>query len=337
MTAPLHPDRVLFQGERPYPCLPACDHYAGTEKLMLKSLALQRQMGAVFDVTCDCEDGAPAGREREHAQLVASLIASSENAHSRVGVRIHDISHPHWRDDLQIILEGAGARLAFVTLPKATCASEVATMIAAAAEIATALGLKRHIPIHALIETHGALREVHQIASLPDVECIDFGLMDFVSAHHSAVPGAAMKSPGQFTHPLVVRAKCEIAAAAHAAAVVAAHNVTTELHDLGVVREDARRARQEFGFLRMWSIHPDQIRPIVESMQPDFAEAQEAADILLSAGAADWGPIRHNGRLHDRASYRYYWSLLQRARITGVEIPSAAREAFFAADASAAS
>jgi citrate lyase subunit beta / citryl-CoA lyase len=332
MTTPLHPDNVLFQGERPYPYLPACDHYAGTEKLMLKSLALQRQMGPVFDVTCDCEDGAPAGREREHAQLVASLIASAENAHDRVGVRIHDFSHPHWRHDLEIVLGGAGDRLAFITLPKATCAAEVAAMGAAAAEIAGANGLKRRIPLHALIETHGALREVHQIASLPDVECIDFGLMDFVSAHHSAIPGAAMKSPGQFTHPLVVRAKCEIAAAAHAAGVVAAHNVTTELHDLSVVREDARRARHEFGFLRMWSIHPDQIRPIVESMQPDFAEAQEAAEILLAAGAADWGPIRHNGRLHDRASYRYYWSLLQRARITGVDIPAAARETFFAAE-----
>jgi citrate lyase subunit beta/citryl-CoA lyase len=39
-----------------------------------------------------------------------------------------------------------------------------------------------------LIETPGALHEVWQIAALPRVESIDFGLMDFVSAHHGAIP-----------------------------------------------------------------------------------------------------------------------------------------------------
>jgi citrate lyase subunit beta/citryl-CoA lyase len=69
-------------------------------------------------------------------------------------------------------------------------------------------------------------------------------------------------------------------------------------------------------------------------MQPDFLETREAADILLAASAADWGPIRHQGRLHDRASYRYYWALLQRAAVTGVDIPETVRTAFFSQSAS---
>jgi hypothetical protein len=73
----------------------------------------------------------------------------------------------------------------------------------------------------------------------------------------------------------------------------------------------------EFGFLRMWSIHPRQIQPIVEAMRPDFAEVTEAAGILLAAQNADWGPISWEGKLHDRASYRYYWELLRRAHATG--------------------
>ena len=75
-------------------------------------------------------------------------------------------------------------------------------------------GLARPIPAHVLIETHGALREVEEIAALPGIETLDFGLMDFISGHHGAIPAAAMKSPGQFEHPLVARAKCAIAAAA---------------------------------------------------------------------------------------------------------------------------
>ena len=91
----------------------------------------------------------------------------------------------------------------------------------------------------------------------------------------------------------------------------------------------ARRARSEFGFLRMWSIHPRQIQPIVEAMRPDFAEVTEASGILLAAQNADWGPISWEGKLHDRASYRYYWELLRRAHATGVKLPAEARHRFF--------
>ena len=97
-----------------------------------------------------------------------------------------------------------------------------------------------------------------------------------------------------------------------------------------VIRNDALRARNEFGFLRMWSIHPNQIMPIVEALRPDFSEVETATAILAAAQDTDWAPIAHEGKLHDRASYRYYWELLERAHITGMQIPSAAREAFFA-------
>ena len=56
-----HPSQVLFSGEKPLPILPAVDHYAGSEKLMKKALQLQNELGPIFDITCDCEDGAHAG------------------------------------------------------------------------------------------------------------------------------------------------------------------------------------------------------------------------------------------------------------------------------------
>jgi citrate lyase subunit beta/citryl-CoA lyase len=332
MQAALHPAAVLYRDTKPFPLLPACEHYAGSEKLIGKALALQRTLGPVFDVTCDCEDGAPAGAEREHARMVAAAINSADNRFGRVGVRIHDIGHPHWRDDLQIVVGSAGARLAYVTFPKVGGREDVQTMLTALAAIAKLNGIERTIPAHVLIETHGALREVEQIAALPGIETLDFGLMDFVSDHHGAIPASAMRSPGQFEHPLIVRAKCEIAAAALGNGIVPSHNVTTDFRDTARVAADARRARQEFGFLRMWSIHPNQIEPIVEAMRPDFGEVDEAVAVLLAAQAADWGPIRREGRLHDRASYRYYWELLVRAHATGMELPAEVRHRFFTAN-----
>ncbi|MCL2523828.1 MAG: aldolase/citrate lyase family protein [Betaproteobacteria bacterium] len=324
-----HPKDILFAGERPFPVLPAVDHYAGSEKLMMKALQRQQELGPIFDITCDCEDGAHAGAEREHAEMAAALIMSDGNRFNRVAARVHDVSHAHWRQDMEILVRSAGARLPFLTLPKPCSAADVQTQIDALRQIEKQCGLGREIPVHVLIETHGALRDVWRIAALPGVESLDFGLMDFVSGHHGAIPGAAMKSPGQFEHPLVVRAKCEISAAALACGVVPTHNVTTELQDIATIRSDARRARREFGYLRMWSIHPNQIVPIVEAMRPDFSEVEAAAEILIAAQDKDWGPIQHAGKLHDRASYRYYWELLARAQVTGMAIPDTAKGRFF--------
>ena len=324
-----HPRDALFAGERALPALAACDHYAGAEKLIAKALELQATLGPIFDVTCDCEDGAEAGRETEHASMVAEAIRSDRNAHGMVGVRIHDYTHAHWRKDVEIVVGGAGQALAFVTLPKCESAAQAAEMIGYIQECARRAGRERPMPVHVLIESIGALHEAWQIAALPHVETLDFGLMDFVSAHHGAIHAANMRSPGQFEHPLLVRAKAEIVSAALAHGVVPSHNVSLDLKNPDNVLRDARRARNEFGFLRMWSIHPSQIQPIVDAMKPALDEVADAAAILLAAQRSHWGPIQYKGELHDRATYRYFWQVLQKAKTTGVEIPQEAREAFF--------
>jgi citrate lyase subunit beta / citryl-CoA lyase len=65
----------------------------------------------------------------------------------------------------------------------------------------------------------------------------------------------------------------------------------------------------------MWSIHPAQIRPSSTPSRP-AAEVDQAIEILQAAQAAHWAPIRHHDTLHDRASYRYFWQVLERAHRT---------------------
>jgi citrate lyase subunit beta/citryl-CoA lyase len=318
----MHPSEVLFQGKRQPVSIPVCDHYAGSEKLMRKSIALQQELGPVFDITLDCEDGASTGNEEAHARLVASLIAAKDNRFNRIGARIHDITHPCFEQDVAIICEQA-ARLAYLVVPKAENIADVSHAIDIINRHAHTAG-RSDLPVHVLIESHGALTDVRAIAALPQVECLSFGIMDFVSAHYGAIPGNAMRSPGQFTHPLVVRAKLEIAAACHAHGKVPSHNVTTEIKDTVVVASDAQRASAEFGYTRMWSIHPHQIKPILKSLAPRSSEINEASNILTEAQNVQWGPIQHNGRLHDRASYRYYWTILRRAKLSGLTLPESA-------------
>ena len=316
----MHPSDVLFEGTHQPVSLPACDHYAGSEKLMRKSMLLQQQLGPVFDITFDCEDGAAAGNERAHAVLVGELIASDDNRFGRIGARVHEPGSPHFEADVASICGRAAKQLAYVVIPKVNGAGQLRDAILTVRRHAQAAG-RAALPIHALIETHGALKEVWEIAALPEIECLSFGIMDFVSAHYGGIPAAAMKSPGQFSHPLVLRAKLDIAAACHAHGKVASHNVCTEIRDLSVVANDAAQAARQLGYGRMWSIHPDQVRPILDAFTPDERDIDDAVAILCKAQDADWGPIQHDGKLHDRASYRYYWTVLQRARRNGHALP----------------
>jgi citrate lyase subunit beta/citryl-CoA lyase len=176
--------------------------------------------------------------------------------------------------------------------------------------------------LHALIESPLAVHNAFGIAAHPRVQSLSFGLMDFVSAHGGAVPASAMGAAGQFSHPLVVQAKLSIASACHAHGKTPSHCVVTEFNDAQAMQTAASRAAYEFGFTRMWSIHPSQVRPILAAFSPSAVEVEQAADILQAAVEADWAPIQQGGQLHDRASYRFFWSVLERAHATGHALPA---------------
>ena len=323
-----HPAVALYEpGEAVAAPLPVCDHYCGVEARMRKSLELQAELGPVFDVTLDAEDGAPVGGEIEHAHLIAAMLAGEGNRFGRVGARLLPIEHPHFAEVARIVLASAKAP-AYLMLPKPR---HVADIDLAAATI-SALG-GHSVPLHALIETHGALQQVQALAAHPRIESLSFGLMDFVSAHRGAIPASAMGARGQFEHPLVLRAKLEISAACHAHGKTPSHCVVAEFKHPSALMEAASKASRQFGYTRMWSIHPAQIRPIVDAFTPTVAEVDQAIEILAAARVADWAPIQHRQTLHDRASYRYFWHLLQRAHATsyagGEQLPAEVRAAYF--------
>ena len=338
----LHPAQALFDPDDVAAAtLPVCDHYCGVEVRMRKSLQLQAELGPVFDVTLDNEDGAPVGAEVQQAQLIGELLASADNQFGRVGVRLLPVVHPLFETVLQTVLRaGRGGRFApaYFMCPKPRGLADVQQAVAAI-DAALLQHQLAPVPVHVLIETHTALRDVWAIAAQPRVQSLSFGLMDFVSAHRGAIPASAMgvtATGGQFDHPLVLRAKLEIAAACHAYGKVPSHCVVTEFKDSAALAAAARMASQRMGYTRMWSIHPAQVRPIVDAFAPAAADVEQALQIISAAQAAQWAPIRHGDTLHDRASYRYFWQVLQRAHATsfagsGHALPEHVRAAWFSA------
>lgn len=304
---------------------------------MIKSLALQAELAqefgtCVFDVTLDCEDGAPVGAEVDHAYMVAALVNQAQCATkniavqslSRIAVRVHPVDHPSFERDVEIILSGAGSGICHLMLPKVESVADIERAVLAIDSVWKSSSHREELAIHALIESPLAVQRAASIAAHPRVESLSFGLMDFVSAHGGAIPASAMglnpfRQEGdldQFSHPMVVRAKLDISAACHASGKVPSHCVVTEFKDSFAVELAAKRASRELGFSRMWSIHPDQIRPILRAFAPIDNEIEQASEIICAAHTAAWAPISLGGKLHDRASFRYYWNVLERAHQT---------------------
>ena len=316
----VHPRDILLGAQAATGSLPVCDHYSGIEARMRKSLQLQAEMmeefgACVFDVTLDCEDGAPVGGEADHAAMVVALVALAKSR-PRVAVRVHPVNHLAFESDIATIAGKVGDQLSHIMVPKVESVQDVVKTVEALSNAGA-----DHLPIHVLIESPAAVHQAFDIAAHPRVQSLSFGLMDFVSSHGGAIPAHGMSSSGQFIHPLVIRAKLEIASACHANSKTPSHCVVTEFNDAAAITLAARRAFHDFGYTRMWSIHPNQIRPILAAFAPTEGEIEDATKIIAAAAREDWAPISFEGKLHDRASYRYYWQVLERAHQTGSTLP----------------
>ena len=309
---------------------------------MVKSLQLQVEMmeefgACVFDVTLDCEDGAPVGGEEDQANMVAALANTAQAApeliaksvQRRVGARLHAVDHPSFESDVEIVVGGAAQSLSYIMIPKVESVADVDRAVAAVGALVRPGQRPTPLPLHVLIESPAAVHNAFDIAAHPRVQSVSFGLMDFVSAHGGAIPSSAMgvraasddQTLDQFHHPLVLRAKTEISSACHAHGKVPAHCVVTEFRDTDALRKAARFAATALGYTRMWSIHPNQIRPILQAFSPSSDEVELAARIIGQAVEHEWAPISVQGSLHDRASYRYFWQVLERAHQTGGVLP----------------
>ena len=186
--------------------------------------------------------------------------------------------------------------------------------------VEAACGPERALPVHVLIEGHGAARGLGD--RRPRRRGVDrLGLMDFVSWPPRRHPGNAMKSPASSSIRWWCALKADITAARARQRRGASHNVTTELQDVAVIRRDAERPGASSATRGMWE-HPP---------QPDPADHRgDAARLLRGRGSrGDCAPRRTmpGARSATGAPARprvlpLLRELLQRARNTGWSAPA---------------
>ncbi len=233
-------------------------------------------------VFLDLEDAcAPLAKPSARKNIVAALNEGGWGQRLRV-VRVNDwTTHWTYRDVIEVV-EGAGANLDCIMLPKVADAAQVQALDILLTQIEKTNGLEvGKIGIEAQIETAQGLINVNDIAfASPRIETIIFGPADFMASINmkSLVVGALHPDyPGDPFHYILM----QILMAARARGVHAIDGPFLQVRDVPAFEEVAKRSAM-LGFDGKWVLHPGQIEPANEIYAPS-QEDYDHAELILDA------------------------------------------------------
>jgi citrate lyase subunit beta/citryl-CoA lyase len=275
---------------------------------------------AADQVFLDLEDSvAPSVRPEARASIVKALNEIDWGRRIRA-VRVNDVRTQWFYQDVIAVVEGAGANLDAIILPKVNRPEDVYMLDMLLFQIETARGLARRIGIEAQIETAEGMANVEQIARASRrLETLIFGPGDYAASIGAPVlniGGHDFDYPGHLWHAALSR----IVVAAKAAGLEALDGPYGAYQDIEGLRTSALMARQ-LGCDGKWAIHPSQIEPLNEIFSPtgaELARARAIHDRYMKALAGEGvGSIALDGDLVDAASLRLAERTLARGRASG--------------------
>jgi citrate lyase subunit beta/citryl-CoA lyase len=255
---------------------------------------LEKAKGLPADqVFLDLEDAcAPLAKPGARKNIVAALNEGGWGDKIRT-VRVNDWTTEWTHRDVIEVVEGAGAELDCLMLPKVADAAQVQALDLLLTQVEKANGLEvGRIGIEAQIETAQGLVNVNEIAfASPRIETIIFGPADFMASigMRSLVVGALHPDyPGDPFHHILV----SILMAARARGVQAIDGPFLQVRDVDAFREVAKRSAV-LGFDGKWVLHPGQIDAANEIYAPS-QEDYDHAELILDA--YDWYTSEAGGK-----------------------------------------
>jgi len=276
-------------------------------------------------VFLDLEDAcAPLAKPGARKNIVAALNEGGWGKRLRV-VRVNDwTTHWTYRDVIEVV-EGAGANLDCIMLPKVADAAQVQALDILLTQIEKTNGLEvGKIGIEAQIETAQGLINVNDIAfASPRIEAIIFGPADFMASINmkSLVVGALHPDyPGDPFHYILM----QILMAARARGVHAIDGPFLQVRDVAAFEEVAKRSAM-LGFDGKWVLHPGQIdaaNQIYAPAQADYDHAElilDAYDHATSEAGGKKGSAMLGDEMIDEASAKMALVIAGKGRAAGLE------------------
>ncbi|MFB9907354.1 HpcH/HpaI aldolase/citrate lyase family protein [Allokutzneria oryzae] len=277
-------------------------------------------------VFLDLEDAcAPLAKPGARKTIVAALNEGGWEGKTRV-VRVNDLTTEWTYRDVVEVVEGAGANLDCIMLPKVQTAAQVAWLDLTLTQIEKTMGYEvGRIGIEAQIENAKGLVEVDAIATAsPRIETIIFGPADFMASINmkSLVVGEQPSGydVGDAYHYILMR----ILMAARATDVQAIDGPYLQIRDLDGFRRVTGRSAA-LGYDGKWVLHPGQIDACNELFSPRQEDYDHAENIL---DAYDWFTSEAGGKrgaamlgdeMIDEASRKMALVVSAKGRAAGME------------------
>jgi citrate lyase subunit beta/citryl-CoA lyase len=286
---------------------------------------LDKAQGLPADqVFLDLEDAvAPLAKPDARKNIVSALSAGDWAGKARV-VRVNDLTTPWTYQDVVEVVEGAGAHLDAIMLPKVQEAAHVQWLDLTLTQLEKALGLPvGGIGIEAQIENAKGLVNVDAIAAAsPRVETIIFGPADFMASINmkSLVVGALHPDyPGDPYHYILMR----ILMAARTHDLQAIDGPFLQIRDVPAFTEVAKRSAA-LGFDGKWVLHPGQIDAANEVYSPSQSDYDHAELILdayahyTSEAGGKLGAVMLGDEMIDEASRKMALVIAAKGRAAGM-------------------
>jgi citrate lyase subunit beta/citryl-CoA lyase len=276
-------------------------------------------------VFLDLEDAvAPIAKESARDNVVAALNDGDWADKVRV-VRVNDwTTHWTYRDVISIV-EGAGANLDCIMLPKVQTPEQVVALDLLLTQIETTNGLEvGRIGIEAQIENALGLVNVDAIATAsPRVETIIFGPADFMASINMKSLVVGEQPPGYDVGDAYHYILMRILMAARAHDKQAIDGPYLQIRDVEGFRRVAGRSAA-LGFDGKWVLHPGQIdaaNDVYSPSQQDYDHAEEILDAYAyytSAAGGALGAVMLGDEMIDEASRKMATVIAAKGRAAGM-------------------
>jgi citrate lyase subunit beta/citryl-CoA lyase len=287
---------------------------------------LDKAKGLAADqVFLDLEDAvAPLAKPDARKNIVAALNEGGWEGKVRA-VRVNDWTTQWTYADVVEVVEGAGANLDAIMLPKVQTAEQVVALALLLSQIERATGLEEgRIGIEAQIENALGLTNVNAIAAAsPRVETIIFGPADFMASINMKSLVVGEQPDGYDVGDAYHHILMSILMAARAHEKQAIDGPYLQIRDVDGFRRVAGRSAA-LGFDGKWVLHPGQLDAANEVFSPRQEDYDHAENILdayefhTSEAGGKRGAVMLGDEMIDEASRKMALVISSKGRAAGM-------------------
>ncbi len=286
----------------------------------------------------DLEDAVPLDQKDTARRMVVTALNDLDFGTKTVSVRINGLDTPFMYRDVIDLVEGAGAKLDLILVPKVNGPADVHVLDVLLAQLEAATGLGKRIGLELLIETAQGVQNLDAIAAAsPRTETLLFGSGDFAASIGARSPGIGLPNPdyhvlspapadaggdgprtrhqGDMWHYALAR----LVVAARANGLRPIDGPFSDVRDADGCEAAMRRAAA-LGCAGKMVIHPNQIAQANRLFAPteaEVADARRVLDAMEQARRDGRAAVTLDGRMIDIASIRQADATVRMAALIG--------------------